>query len=96
MTKIMQAELLKPNTRTVAISDLKYIKTMTPLPELLYGEPLQHPIKVYEYDDLTSYKLGASGQKYYAKRYRVHQGSQRVQAAIRLGYTHISAEIIYE
>ena len=92
----MEAKLLTPNTRTVAISDLKYIKTMTPLPELLNGETLQHPIKVYEYDDLTSYKLGANGQPYYAKRYRVHQGSQRVQAAIRLGYTHISAEIIYE
>ena len=92
--KKMTAILSTTKTKTIAISDCKYIKSMTPLPELLEGEKLLNPIEVYKYDITDNQRGGAAGITLEQKKYRVHRGSQRVQAAIQLGYTHISANII--
>ena len=65
---------------------------MTPLPELLNGEDMQNPIEVRQHT-LTPRK-GVNGVAYAEKKYSVFRGSQRVQAAIKLGYTHIEGVII--
>ena len=80
----------------VEISSIHYIKTMTPLPELLEGEKLINPIEVLKHHISAEPRYGANGVAYKEKEYSVWRGSQRVQAAIQLGYTHIEAVIINE
>jgi hypothetical protein len=38
--------------------------------------------------------MGANGTPYIEKQYSVFKGSQRVKAALQLGYTHIEGIII--
>tara|TARA_Y100000004_G_scaffold71674_1_gene80555 strand:+ start:436 stop:651 length:216 start_codon:yes stop_codon:yes gene_type:complete len=67
---------------------------MTPLPELLAGEQLINPIEVQEHILSEVPRYGAMGIPYIEKQYSVWRGSQRVQAAKQLGYTHIEGVII--
>tara|TARA_B100000073_G_scaffold319312_1_gene298109 strand:- start:385 stop:600 length:216 start_codon:yes stop_codon:yes gene_type:complete len=67
---------------------------MTPLPELLNGEQLINPIEVQEHILSEVPRYGAMGIPYIEKQYSVWRGSQRVQAAKQLGYTHIEGVII--
>ena len=69
---------------------------MTPLPELLSGEELQNPIEVRQHHYSLTPRKGVGGKAYEEKRYSVFRGSQRVQAAIKLGYTHIEGIVINE
>tara|TARA_B100001094_G_C17772406_1_gene595695 strand:+ start:254 stop:463 length:210 start_codon:yes stop_codon:yes gene_type:complete len=69
---------------------------MTPLPELLEGEKLENPIEVLKHHLSTEPRYGANGVAYKEKEYSVWRGSQRIQAAIQLGYTHIEAVVINE
>ena len=64
---------------------------MTPLPELLQGENLLNPIEVRKHSYSLQPRKGVNGKPYAEKQYSVFRGSQRVQAAIKLGYTHIEA-----
>ena len=41
-------------------------------------------------------RKGVGGVAYSEKKYSVFRGSQRVQAAIKLGYTHIEGVVINE
>jgi len=77
------------NNHTFKISDLKYIKTMRPLKELLDGEELQDPIEVIKHEVSKTQRYGANGKLYKEKKLSVWKGSQRIQAALKLGYTHI-------
>lgn len=80
----------------VEIANIQYIKTMTPLPELLDGEKLINPIEVLKHHISPKPRYGANGVAYKEKEYSVWRGSQRVQAALKLGYTHIEAVVINE
>ena len=67
---------------------------MTPLPELLEGQEMLNPIEVKKHTYSLSPRKGVGGLPYAEKQYSVWRGSQRVQAALKLGYTHIEGIII--
>jgi len=69
---------------------------MTPLKELLNGEDMIDPIQVVKHEILNEVRYGASGVPYKEKRWSVYKGSQRIQAALKLGYTHIEGIITNE
>lgn len=93
--KILKAQIQHPKIQTFLISDLTFIKRMNPLTEILQGEQMQQPIEVIQHN-IYSKRLGAGGENYTEKKYSVHKGSQRIQAALQLGYTHIEGIIINE
>tara|TARA_Y200000002_G_C22607879_1_gene632451 strand:- start:69 stop:356 length:288 start_codon:yes stop_codon:yes gene_type:complete len=84
------------NKILLEINKLFYIKSMTPLPELLQGENLLNPIEVRKHSYSLQPRKGVNGKPYAEKQYSVFRGSQRVQAAIKLGYTHIEGIVINE
>ena len=92
--KLLKAQQQTPNKIILEIDKIHYIKSMTPLPELLNGEALQNPIEVRKYSVSETPRKGVGGKTYAEKEYSVFRGSQRVQAAKKLGYTHIEAVII--
>jgi len=94
--KLLKAKKRSKKKFPLEISNTQYIRTMTPLPELLEGEKLQNPIEVLKHHLSTEPRYGANGVAYKEKEYSVWRGSQRIQAAIQLGYTHIEAVVINE
>ena len=94
--KLLKAKLQSTQKIILEINKIHYIKSMTPLPELLNGEELQNPIEVRKYTYSSQPRKGVGGKSYAEKVYSVFRGSQRVQAAIQLGYTHIEGVIINE
>jgi len=94
--KILKAKKNCLNKQTFQISDLTYVTRMTPLKELLNGEDMIEPIEVIKHIISDTARMGAVGQPYIEKQYSVWKGSQRIQAAIQLGYTHIEGIIINE
>lgn len=80
----------------VEIDKIQYIKSMTPLSELLNGEDLQNPIEVRKHSVSFTERKGVGGVTYAEKEYSVFRGSQRIKAAKQLGYTHIEAVVINE
>ena len=94
--KILKAKTSHPKKQIFQISDLTYIKSMTPLKELLNGEEMIDPIQVIKHEILNEVRYGASGVTYKEKRWSVYKGSQRIQAALKLGYTHIEGIITNE
>jgi len=93
MVKILKAK--NGNNKIVFdIEKLVYIKSMTPLPELLNGEELQNPIEVMKHKVSDKPRYGVGGVPYLEKEFSVWRGSQRVQAALQLGYTHIEGVLI--
>ena len=95
MNKILKS-INGTNKTIIDISKLQYIKSMTPLPELLEGEELQNPIEVRKHSVNPTPRKGVGGITYKEKEYSVFRGSQRVQAALQLGYTHIEGIVINE
>ena len=93
MNKILKAKNGK-NKISLEINNLVYIKSMTPLPELLNGEELKNPIEVKKHEISSKPRHGVNGVPYIEKEFSVWRGSQRVKAAIELGYTHIEGIII--
>ena len=94
MMKLLKSQRQVPKKKIFQISDLTYIKSMTPLPELLKGEELINPIEVMKHAVSKTPRYGAGGKPYIEKEFSVWRGSQRVQAAIKLGYTHIEGIVI--
>jgi hypothetical protein len=94
--KILKAQSLNPKKQIFQISDLTYIDRMTPLKELLNGEDMIEPIEIMKHEQSENLRLGANGINFVEKKYSVWKGSQRIQAAIQLGYTHIEGIIINE
>jgi len=66
---------------------------MTPLKELLEGEEMLYPIQVVRHEVFDKVRYGASGVPYKEKNWSVFKGSQRIQSALKLGYTHIEGII---
>ena len=91
--KILKAKQSHPKKQIFQISDLTYIKSMSPLKELLDGEELLYPIQVIRHEVFNKARYGASGVPYKEKNWSVFKGSQRIQAALKLGYTHIEGII---
>ena len=94
--KLLKAQKQVPNKIILELSKIHYIKSMTPLPELLKGEDMQNPIEVRQHTYSLIPRKGVGGKAYNEKKYSVFRGSQRVQAALKLGYTHIEGIIINE
>jgi len=92
--KILKAKSQNSNKIILDISKLCYIKSMTPLKELLNGEQLENPIEVLKHKIIDEPRYGVGGVPYIEKEYSVWRGSQRVKAAIKMGYTHIEAVVI--
>ena len=96
MIKILKAKTVNPRKQVFQITDLTYIKSMNPLKELLDGETMNDPIEVIKHKISPTDRVGANGIPYIEKEYGVHKGSQRMQAALVLGYTHIEGIIVNE
>ena len=94
--KLLKAKQDNPHKIILEISKLTHIKSMTPLPELLNGEDMQNPIEVLKHKISDKPRYGVNGVPYIEKEFSVWRGSQRVKAAIELGYTHIEGVIINE
>ena len=94
--KLLKAKQDNPKKIVIEISKLTHIKSMTPLPELLNGEDMINPIEVRQHTYSLTPRKGVGGKSYAEKQYSVFRGSQRVQAALKLGYTHIEAVILDE
>ena len=94
--KLLKAKAQQQKKIILEINKIHYIKSMTPLPELLAGEELQNPIEVKKHTISLQPRKGVGGVPYAEKQYSVWRGSQRVQAALKLGYTHIEAVVINE
>ena len=92
--KLLKAKADNQKKIILEISKIHYIKSMTPLPELLKGEDMQNPIEVRKHTYSLTPRKGVNGVAYAEKQYSVFRGSQRVQAAIKLGYTHIEGVIL--
>ena len=92
--KLLKAKQDNPKKIILKISNLTHIKSMTPLPELLNGEDMQNPIEVLKHEISDKPRYGVNGLPYIEKEFSVWKGSQRVKAAIELGYTHIEGIII--
>ena len=97
MLKLLKAKTSHPKKIVLKISDLTYLKSHgVPLKELLDGEELQIPIEVQKHTISKTPRYGVAKTPYKEKLYSVYRGSQRVQAAKQLGYTHIEGVIINE
>ena len=94
MMILLKAKQLHPKKIILKISDLTFIKSMKPLEALLDGEELRDPIEVVKHVINSTQRMGAGGVPYVEKKYSVHKGSQRIQAALKMGYTHIEGVII--
>ena len=92
--RLLKAKADNQKKIILEISKIHYIKSMTPLPELLEGQAMLNPIEVKKHTYSLSPRKGVGGVPYTEKKYSVWRGSQRVQAAIKLGYTHIEGVII--
>ena len=92
--KLLKAKADNQKKTILEISKIHYIKSMTPLPELLKGEDMQNPIEVRKHTYSLIPRKGVNGKQYAEKQYSVFRGSQRVQAAIKLGYTHIEGIVL--
>ena len=92
--KLLTAKQKIPNKIIIPLEDLTYRSQAWPLKELLDGEELQNPIEVYKHTISETPRVGVGKIHYKEKLYSVHKGSQLVQAAIDLGYTHIEGVII--
>ena len=92
--KLLKAQKQVPNKIILELNKIHFIKSMTPLPELLNGEKLLNPIEVKKHTYSLTPRKGVGGKPYAEKKYSVWRGSQRVQAAIKLGYTHIEGVVI--
>ena len=94
--KILKATKSYLNKQTFQISDLTFIRTAIPLKEILNGEEMIEPIQIIKHTINDVSRMGANGTPYIEKSYSVFKGSQRIKAALQLGYTHIEGTIINE
>jgi len=54
------------------------------------------PIEVEKCFVSDTPRMGATGNPYIEKQYTVYKGSQRITAALKMGYTHIEGVVINE
>jgi hypothetical protein len=83
MMKLLKAKQLHPKKRTFQISDLSYVKNGIMLQDILDGKEMLDCVEI-EHDTNPNYD----------KEYFVYKGSSRIEAAVKMGYTHIEGIII--
>ena len=94
--KLLRAKTYHPNKTILKISDLTYVKHGLALVDILDGKEMIDPIQVEKRFVSDTPRMGANGMPYIEKHYTVYKGSQRITAALQLGYTHIEGVIINE
>jgi len=94
--KLLKAKSNHPKKQIFQISDLAYVKNGLLLTNLLQGEEMINPIEIEVRIISDTPRQGAVGKPYFEHKYAVHKGSSRIQAALKLGYTHIEGIIINE
>jgi len=93
--KVLKAKTLHPKKQIFPISELNYnlyyeknnSQLVNGAEDILNGADMIDPIQVKKYT--PSKTLGALGKPYKQGLLKVIKGSQRVNTAIKLGYTHI-------
>jgi len=87
MMKVLNAKSLHPKKTIFKISDLAITKHGFILQEIIDGKEMNNPIEVHKCTNEGQY--GALGRPYKKGLLKVVKGSQRIGAALKLGYTHI-------
>jgi len=91
--KILKAKTSHPKKTILKISDLVFIKK-DPLPALMKGEDMIDPVEIIKHEVSSTIRYGAGGVIYKEKKYSTYKGSQRINAAVQLGYDAIEGIII--
>ena len=94
--KLLRAKTFHPNKTILKISDLTYVKHGLALVDILDGKEMIDPIQVEKCFVSDTPRIGATGNPYIEKHYTVYKGSQRITAALQMGYTHIEGVVINE
>jgi len=94
--KLLRAKTFHPNKTILKISDLTYVKHGLALVDILDGKEMIDPIQVEKRFVSDTPRMGANGMPYIEKHFTVYKGSQRITAALQMGYTHIEGVIINE
>ena len=85
MKKLLKAKQQHPKKQTFQISKLGYVKNGIMLQDILDGREMLDCVEI-EHDTNPNYD----------KEYFVYKGSSRIEAAVKMGYTHIEGIIINE
>ena len=85
MIKLLKAKQSHPKKQIFQISKLGYVKNGIMLQDILDGKEMLDCVEI-EHDTNPNYD----------KEYFVYRGSSRIEAAVKMGYTHIEGVIINE
>ena len=83
MKKLLKAKQQHPKKKIFPISSLSYVKNGIMLQDILDGKEMLDCVEI-EHDTNPNYD----------KEYFVFKGSSRIEAAVKMGYTHIEGIII--
>ena len=83
MMKLLKAKQLHPKKKIFQISKLGYVKNGIMLQDILDGKEMLDCVEIEHYTNPN-----------YDKEYFVFKGSSRIEAAVKMGYTHIEGIII--
>jgi len=85
MMKLLKAKQLHPKKKIFQISELSYVKNGIMLQDILDGKEMNEAVTIV-HDTNPNYD----------KEYFVDRGSSRIEAAVKMGFTHIEGIIINE
>jgi len=85
MIKLLKAKQSHPKKQIFHISKLGYVKNGIMLQDILEGKEMLDCVEI-EHDTNPNYD----------KEYFVFKGSSRIEAAVKMGFTHIEGIIINE
>ena len=81
--KLLKAKQTHPKKTIFPISSLSYVKNGILLQDILDGKEMNDAVLI-EHDTNPNYDY----------QYFVYKGSSRIEAAVKMGYTHIEGVII--
>ena len=81
--KLLKAKQKHPKKKTYKISDLSWVKNGIMLQDILDGKEMNEAVTIV-HDTNPNYD----------KEYFVDRGSSRIEAAVKMGYTHIEGIIL--
>ena len=81
--KLLKAKQKHPKKKTYKISDLSWVKNGIMLQDILDGKEMNEAVTIV-HDTNPNYDY----------QYFVYKGSSRIEAAVKMGYTHIEGIII--
>ena len=81
--KLLKAKQIHPKKQIFKISELGWVKNGIMLQDILDGKDMEDAVLI-EQDLNPNYQLD----------YFVYKGSSRIEAAVKMGYTHIEGIII--